>query len=188
MKRLGLVVGGIVLVALLAGAAFVGGRLINRPAPGVAGGKGSAMKMSFSDGSASGTFELSFESAEELPDTPPEAAGIFVRRQDNSFFVGTGGVTMEVLQEEDGTGEIESSYDGPVLEVVVVNETQVYKDVTLTDLEEPPSSGVVKQKLEPGSIEEIGDNSSIQAWGERRGDRVVASVLVYSQPQVMRMR
>jgi hypothetical protein len=29
------------------------------------------------------------------------------------------------------------------------------------------------------SLDEIGDNTEIQAWGEQRGDRVIADVLVF---------
>ena len=39
---------------------------------------------------------------------------------------------------------------------------------------------LLQQAVKPaGSLEEIGENTELQVWGERRGDRVVAEVLVY---------
>ena len=59
----------------------------------------------------------------------------------------------------------------------------ITKDVTKVEVE--PSareSGeqVVQQKLQPvDSLEEVGENTELEVWGERRGDRVVAEVVVY---------
>jgi hypothetical protein len=38
----------------------------------------------------------------------------------------------------------------------------------------------IQQVIRPiDSLEEIGENTELQIWGEKRGDRVVAQVLVY---------
>jgi hypothetical protein len=44
----------------------------------------------------------------------------------------------------------------------------------------------IQQQVEPGSLDEIGSNSMISAWGERRGDRVIATVLLYSQMHMLK--
>jgi hypothetical protein len=70
---------------------------------------------------------------------------------------------------------------------VVTKDTQVYRDATALNPEQPPQGGPVQQKVEPGSLDEVGENSIIMAWGERRGERLVARVLMYSKPMVFKM-
>jgi hypothetical protein len=130
------------------------------------------------DGGATQSFEI--QPAAELPDSPPDAAGLFMRREDNSFFIGTGAITMIVEN-----GEAAASTDGPEVEVVVTHDTTVYRDETMLQHTGGPPSGKVQQVLEIGSLEEISDNSVISAWGEERGGRVLADVLVYSAPMVV---
>jgi hypothetical protein len=71
--------------------------------------------------------------------------------------------------------------------VVVSRDTLIYRDTT--EIEVEPSarqSGetTVQQTVEPvDSLAEIGENMEIQAWGDQRGDRLVAEVLVYRQPR-----
>jgi hypothetical protein len=50
----------------------------------------------------------------------------------------------------------------------------------------PPSDGKVQQQVAAGSLDEIGSNSFVSAWGERRGDRVIAKVLFYSQAMMLK--
>ena len=124
--------------------------------------------------------------AEELPKTPADVAGIFVRRQDNSLFVGTGRVQLQIRKGADNpnsTPESASSYDGPLVEVVTTTSTQFYQDDTFQNLKDLPASNTrVQQKVVPGSLDEIGQNSSISAWGKKVGDRLVADVILYSNP------
>ena len=49
----------------------------------------------------------------------------------------------------------------------------------------PPADGKVQQKVEAGSLDGIGTNSFVSAWGERRGDRVIARVVVYTPARVI---
>ena len=188
MKRSVLVIGGILmLVLLLAGAAFVGGRLLDKEQPaGIAGGPIAVGE----GGGAPVSIEVQMEGAEELPDAPPDVVGTFARREDNSIFVNeaSGGIAVSVNESEADAagGGIVVSESGPdtaggrQIEIVVTGDTIVYKDVT--NLEGPPSSRTIQQKVAPGSIDEIGENSVVLAWGERRGDRLVTRVLVYSEP------
>ena len=178
------VVLGVLLVAVLAAAAFLGGRYLQKGALTEGGGGGPSLSIAGGPGGAR-TFRMGdMIPAEELPKTDPEVRGIFVSRQDNSLFVGTGQVTIMAQVDENGNTDSGSSYDGPKVEVVTTGDTQIYRDDTLKDLKELPSGEQVQQKVVPGSLDEVGENSAIQAWGKKVGDRLIADVLVYSQPQV----
>jgi len=192
MNRNQLIIGGSIgVIIILAAAAFVGVRLLNTPAEAEAqspGGGGRVMEIINDDGSGPVALRLSFEPAPELPARPAEIGGVFVRREDNSLIVGTGEITLDV--EVDGaTGEetISTGHNGPEVEVVVSRDTLIYRDTT--EIEVEPSarqSGetTVQQTVEPvDSLAEIGENMEIQAWGDQRGDRLVAEVLVYRQPR-----
>ncbi len=75
----------IVLVVLLAGAAFVGGQLLM--------GQGLSALRSSGD---------VIQPAKELPQTSPDVEGVFDHRQDNSFFVGTGQVRKMPQTDQSG--------------------------------------------------------------------------------------
>jgi hypothetical protein len=193
MKRRIIIVGGIaMIVLLLAGAAFVGGQLLSGqglPGLGPAGG----LTMFTSQGGKGGQGQrISIQTipAKELPQTPADARGIFDHRKDNSIFVGTGNVHMMVMTNQSGQVQTSSSHTGPTVEVVVSPQTIVYRDVTMQQYnggEPPSSSGTIKvqQAVEPGSLDEIGENSDITAWGKKTGDRIIADVLVYTPPPVL---
>ena len=69
------------------------------------------------------------------------------------------------------------------VEVVITSDTIIYKDVPPMPAGGPPlGGGKMQQKVEPGSLDEIGGNSFVIAWGEKRGDRLIARVLLYSRP------
>jgi hypothetical protein len=180
-------IGGIVvLVLLLAGAAFVGGWLLNGQGlsvglPGIFLGNGG-------DGGDGGVRINvdDIQPAEELPQTPADVRGIFDHRQDNSLFVGTGQVMMTVQKDRSGGVTTDSSHDGPTVEIVVTSQTILYKDVTMNQFDGPPPSGQkIQQVLEPGSLEDVGESSMITVWGRKTGDRFIADVLVYSPPAFM---
>jgi signal transduction histidine kinase len=119
--------------------------------------------------------KLNIQIAKEMPDEPADVAGLFVRREDNSLFVGTGSTSGVKVD-----GRWELHHDGPVVEVVTTHDTLIYRDDTLQQLGGVAPSGPIKQVLEPGSLDEIGKNSTVEAWGKRRDDRVVAEVVVFS--------
>ncbi len=186
-SRVGLLVGGLIaLVVLLAGAAFVGGRLLNVQSPNQGIGGGPVIMTSRGGGGAQTTFKLDMEPAAELPQTPAEVKGLFQRRADSSIFIGTGQVKMMVQKSQSGVISTTSDFDGPVVEVVATHDTRIYCDVTMKQFDGPPPAGQkLKQVVEPGSLDDIGENSTLVVWGERRGDRVVATTLVYSLPAFM---
>ncbi len=113
-------------------------------------------------------FEL--ERPEELPDEGPDVVGVVTRRDNNSLFLGTG-TFVKVEVGPDGATDVD--YDGPEIEVVVTRDAEIYAE--RIEIQED----AVKQTLGPSSLEDIGQGSSVQVWGEKRGDRTVARVLVY---------
>ncbi len=189
MKRSILIVGSILALALvLVGAAFVGGRLLNRQQPAQRAGSGKQVMIQ-SGGKTAQTFRLDMNPAPELPTTPADVRGIFQRRADSSFWIGSGRVSMSAMKSQDGTISMTSSFDGPVIEVVVAHDTTVYRDVTMKQYDAPPAGDQkMQQVVEPGSLDEIGENSSLIVWGDKRGDRIVARVLVYSLPAILNKR
>ncbi len=171
----------ILVVGLLAGAAFVGGRLLNgQGLPGLSGGpsivtSGGKTSIRFGPGD--------IQPARELPQTPPDVKGVFDHRQDNSIFVGTGQVQVSVSKDPSGNLQTSSSHSGPVVEVVVTTQTVIYHDTTMEQFNGPPPSGQkIQQVVEPGSLAEIGTSSLITVWGRQTGDRYIADVLVYTTP------
>ena len=174
MKRSIWITSGVAaVVLLLAGAAFVGGRLLG--SPDLTGANQNIIVSDSGDVKTSTGAFIETERAAEMPDVAADVAGVFVRREDNSLFVGTGNLSAVLVD-----GEWESHHDGPVVEVVTTHDTLIYRDDTLRQLEGVAPAGPIKQDLKPGSLDELGKNSTLQAWGERRGDRVVAEVVVFS--------
>jgi hypothetical protein len=187
MNRLTLIVVGIVSVVLVAGVVFVGARLLNSPERGAGRPEGEIMMVTEGDGNGEVSLSLDIKPAPELPQTPPEVGGLFVRREDNSIFVGTGEIEVAVeLDPATGERQTSSNHSGPVLEVVVTAETAIYRDETkMPGLGPDAVSGdkTIQQVVKSiDSLEELGENTKnteVQVWGERRGDRVVAQVFVY---------
>jgi hypothetical protein len=177
MKKRILIAGGIVvLVVLLAGAAFVGGQLLTEQGlPGQASSGGNGRNQNIP--------------AKELPQTPADVSGVFDHRQDNSIFVGTGQVGKMATTDQSGQVHFSLTHTGPTIEVVVSPQTKVYRDVTsqqYTDQQLRNES--VQQVVEPGSLDEVGQPSIVTAWGKKTGNRIIADVLVYTPPPVQRTR
>jgi len=181
--RVTFVIGGIIVVLLLAGAAFVGARLLNGqgiPFMSQGGGLGPSLSLG---GPGGKMVKLDIEPSKELPQTPADVTGLFDHRQDNSIFVGTGEVTMAFKKDPSGNVETSSNHDGPTVEIVVTSQTKIYKDVTMRQFEGPPPEGQkIQQVLEEGSLDDVGESSMITIWGKKTGDRFIAEILVYSPP------
>ena len=182
MKKRIFIIGGILAFGLLlAGAAYVGGRLLNgQGLPGISGGplvlgggSGQGVRINIDD----------IQPAKELPQTPADTRGLFDHRQNNSIFVGTGKVMLTVQKDQSGNVETAGEHDGPVVEVVVTSQTAVYKDVTMNQFDGPPAEGQkIQQVVELGSLDDLGESSTITVWGRKTGDRIIADVLVYTPP------
>ena len=182
MKRTGWIVGGLGLLALLlAGGAFVAGRLLGQGVGDLGSGGGAKVHIGTGGGQM---VEVDFVKAEELPEESPDIVGVFERRQDNSIFVDETDGGFVLSPNDDGTLSVANA-TGKISEIVVTAETVVYVNLTLDALDEAAVEGVLHQKVEAGTVEEIGELSFVQAWGEVHGDRLVASVLLYARPPVI---
>jgi len=167
MKNKKLILGVGVLVLLVSAVAFLAGRMLNRGVSPL-GLFGPA-----DDG-------ISILPAEELPKTQPEVEGLFVERQDNIILVETdkpGG---------DGvSGSPVGMGGGPKFEVVVTTETILYRDTTQPPSRRPSGNDprVLQQTVEEGTLDDLNNSQSlVMVWGRRSGDRIIAEVLMYSNP------
>ena len=189
MKRHILILGGIILlVIVLAAGAFTAARLLSEPdeATAAAGGV-RIMESVMDDGSGPVSVRTVFLPAPELPDEPAATGGIVLRKQDNRLIVGTGNIEVNVEVDIDPeTGQERQNVvprtDGPEIEVVIGRDTVIYRDVTDFSANMPTESGerelqqVVRQV---DTADDIESQIEIQVWGERRGDRVTADVVVF---------
>jgi hypothetical protein len=172
MKRLTWIVIGVVSLLLLAGAVFVGGRMLN--ARNQTSSEGNAFGSMTTQG-IGGARSFDILAADEIPASSPDANGVLMRREDKSLVVGTGDVEIHVDGEEVG-----SSHSGPDVEVVVTHDTAIYCDKTeYTAI--AAEDGHIQQSLTHGSLEEIDRNTIISAWGDKHGDRLFAEVIVYRE-------
>jgi len=166
-KKLYIILGIVILV--VAGAAFLAGRMLNR---GV-----SPLGLFGLAGEGDG---ISILPAEELPKTQPEVEGLFVERQDNIILVET--------DQPGGDGVSGSPVGmggGPKFEVVVTTETILYHDTTQPPSRRPSGDDprVLQQTVEEGTLDDLNNSQSlVMVWGRRSGDRIIAEVLMYSNP------
>jgi hypothetical protein len=158
---------------LVASAAFVGGRLLG--SPDTSSGDQEMVVFSSGDVKTGLGVLLDVEHAPEMPDGPADVAGLFLRREDNSIYVGTGNLSGVLVG-----GKWERRHDGPKVEVLATHDTLVYRDDMFRQLGGVAPSGSVKQVLKLISLDEVGEDTTIQAWGNRRGDRLVAEVIVFA--------
>lgn len=161
-----------VFILLAVGAAaFLAGRLIN------SGVNPLSLFGPVDDG-------ISILPAEELPTTPPEIEGLFVKRQDNIITVQGGGPNAE---DPNGVevGSPEHLSGGPQAEVVVTNQTMIYHDTIEPPARRPSGNDprVLQQTVEQGKLDDLRDSQSlVMVWGRMSGDRIIAEVLLYSNP------
>ena len=156
----------VVLVVVIGSAAFVAGRMLNR---------GGLLGLFAGEGDG-----ISILRAEELPEMSPEHEGIFVGRQDNMILVES--------DQHEGGGVSDGPVGvggGPQVEVVVTTETLIYHDITQPPARRPTGNDprVLQQIVEEGTLDDLNISQSlVMVWGRRSGDRIIAEVLVYSNP------
>ena len=175
---------GIGVILLLAAATFMAARYFTQLKNAAAEGPGGNLIAVEGPGGGRQEFKLDIEPAKELPATEPDEAGIYVERKDNSVFIGTGDVTVRAKAEPGQEPEIDSNFTGPKVEVVISGNTVVYKDTTELDPENPGAQ--VQQTVELSTIDEITQQSSVTVWGRKAGDRIIADVVVFHSPFMVR--
>lgn len=164
------------VIILIGIAAFVAGRMLNGEVGtvGLGGPNGGQVSISLDD----------ITPARELPATRADVTGSFVERKDNtivvqavSFTVGVGGVSGEAPMDENS---------GIKLEIVVTSATRIYKDVT--EFPAPVNGEIhnVQQSTDEGTLDDLNTQTFLSVWGRRNGDRIIADVLFYSNPQTMK--
>ena len=122
--------------------------------------------------------------AAELPERPSEAAGALTKQEDNSYFVGTGSISVSI-NTINGETSTAVDHSGPEIEVVAGRDTQFYRDVTEVSFTAAESKEQTLQQkvVAVEQPETMPAGTNIQAWGEQRGDRVIADIIVYSESQ-----
>jgi hypothetical protein len=174
---------GAVLIIFLAAAAFLGARLLKpqNTTQGFGGKNGDMVISSKGGPGGAKSVRIEMTPASEIPSGRPDANGLFVRREDQSIFIGTGNIRMSARPSSSGPSEVNSSYDGPVVEVVVTHQTQLYQDTTEMPEPDQAQNGVIvtQQIVKPGSLDDLGANTSVTVWGDKQGDRYIARVIVY---------
>lgn len=176
---------GIGVVILLAAAAFMAVRYFAQPKNATGGGPGGKNVISVGGPGGEQTFELNVKPAKELPATRPAESGIFVERKDNSVFIGTGEVTVRAKAGPGEDPQVDTDFSGPKVEVVISADTVIYKETTQLDPENPGAE--VQQTVELGTIDEITEQSSITVWGRKAGDRIIADVILFSSPFMIKV-
>ena len=166
MKRAELIgLGVIALGLMLAGAAYVGGRYLNNSTA--------------ANGSIFGSDSIRPVKAKELPASEPDAVGLVVKREDNILSIGTNVVKFHTVR--DASGKVvnkEAGYDGPVIAVVIAHDTLLYRDVTPIGRGQAAGNGVIQQVVQSSSLDAIEQQTLLQVWGTRQGDRIVARVVL----------
>jgi hypothetical protein len=175
-------------IALLAGAAYLGARLLAQVDPAdrstsrTTGAKVGVAKMG--SGGQAEMASLNIQNAPEVPQRAPESSGVVTEIKDNSLIVKDVKGAM-VSIEDSGEAKTNYEYQGSAVEVGVTKETQIYQDTTFENLdlfaEMPEDGGTVQQTIESVSFSEIGPQSMISVWGYKRGDRLMAEVILVNQ-------
>ena len=116
--------------------------------------------------------------APELPTSAPDVTGPFVRQQDNTIIVET--KSLETGGIGASSSESTKSQTGPLVEVVVISETIIYRETTQPNEPLSAESPTIQQTVELATLDDLDSRSMIMVWGRKSGDRVIAEVLMYS--------
>lgn len=158
---------GMVLIVLLALVTFVAARYMNAGAGNSEGDEGLGGNLIQS---------------EELPETEPQTMGVFAERSDNTIVVAPADSIriMAPGPNQEGEPKMEADYVGDKVEVVISNDTTIYRDVTPMNMENTHKD--IHQVLELSTIDAISPQSIITVWGRKAGDRILADVILFFSP------
>jgi hypothetical protein len=137
-------------------------------------------------GSPTGDMELerggNLIQSEELPEVEPQTMGVFSERNDNIIIVAPAdGIRIMVPDpNQQGEPKMEADYVGDKVEVVISNDTTIYRDVTPMGPENAEKD--IQQVVELSTIDEISPQSVITVWGRKAGDRILADVILFLSP------
>ena len=180
-KTLIWIIGGVLIVVLLAGGAFMAMRLLGAKTLIGGGPGGPSLSMVTKGGGAGSSVFFKQVPAPELPKQAPDLRGMVTSIQNNSIFVSQADkIQVSVIN---GVQQNLSTPTGPATEVVVSKDTKIWRDTTMDNMPKPGASSSggpmqIQQKVEAADISAITSNSFVQVWGQRRGDRITADVVV----------
>ena len=174
-----------VMVIVVAVGVFTAVQLITAQANGEADVPAGAMVLEdvMDDGSGNPvTVKTVILPAEALPERQPEVGGVLVKQEDNSYFVGIGSVSVSI-NIVNGEESVAVDHSGPEIEVVAGRDTQFYRDITKVSFTASESKEQTLQQeiVAVAQPESISSGANFQVWGEMRGDRVTADIIVFSE-------
>ena len=134
-----------------------------------------------------GEVRITFSDPPELPGRAADASGLFLGRDGDELALGTGAIEVEVsvefINDQEPETVVDASHDGDEVQVAVDENTVYYKDATGRPevTKEMVEAGQLQltRVLEPGSLDEIGENMLVRAWGQVEDGRLVADLIVY---------
>lgn len=182
-KKVGLGIGIVVLVLVLAGGAFTAVQLLTAQEPSGVGSGQMYFEDVMMDGDGNAvTVSTTIDPSPDLPQEKPVAGGIFLREEDSSYFLGTGNISISA-ETVNGETSVSADHSGPEVEVVVGHDTVFYKDVTEIDWNPSESAErhFVQEVQQVDRPVEMLDAANMTVWGEKNGDRVIATVIVFSE-------
>ncbi len=180
------IVFGLIVVVVLGAAAFIGGRLMTARAGGPDGML--PILPGADGGGAMTTMALKMEPAPELPQTEATIFGQLKRIENNSLFISDSQGMIQVQSVGSGSVAYSASSStapqpegsGKETEIVVTEETEIYKDIT--EMQFNSGDGEVQevqQKVSSITLDDFGKNGMVMVWGEHRGDRIIATTILY---------
>jgi hypothetical protein len=150
----------VAVILLLAGAAYAAVTLANPNAnlfqlPGLAGDPNAKKPNS----------QFTVNYAADFPRTNPDIVGPLVTKQDNSLMVRPASKT--------------ENPDAPLTEIVLTQDTKLVRNATGDHLSGVPAPGaIVQQVLEPYPLAQVAVGDNVIAWGQRRGERLIADFVM----------
>ncbi len=162
-----------VVVLLTGGAAFIVGRMFNSGVNPIASdgplGAGPGFTVSSSN---------NITPAPELPTTPPEATGLYLERKDHTMII-------QAVSFDPGIGEVagDSSVDvdsAPKVEILLTARTTIYRDTIQLNQSASSENFTIHQTVEESTLNNVAPPTMITVWGRKSGDRVIATVLLFS--------
>jgi len=162
-----------IVILLVGAAAFIAGRMLNSKVNplGLFGLRGGGDVMSV---------RVNIIPAEELPKTRAEVVGLFVERQDNTIVVSS--IPMKGGDGGIAAGSPVDMTGGPQVEIVITNETTIYRETTELSGLPPGEHENIQQTVEESTLDDLNSQSMVMVWGRKSGDRIIAEVLFYSNP------
>ncbi len=97
-------------------------------------------------------------------------------REPDMAYVSVVEVKDQIITVSGFTGKGQADQSMPNSEVVTTSTTEIYRDETNWD--QLTADGMVQRMVSPYSVEQIQPRDILMVWGYKRGDRLVAEVII----------